>query len=209
VQGSFDERAKAQMTLMATEMGQSAAPMSEESDEALMVRICAGERLAFTALLDRHLKAVAGFAYRMLMDTAEAEDVAQETFLRLWRYRQKWRPEARLRTWLFRVARNLCIDRFRRKEVVTDQVPEQIDPRGGPSADLQRSQSAGLVNNAVALLPERQRTAISLVYHQDLSNIEAAGILGVSVDALESLLSRGRRSLKKRLEALKPHLVED
>jgi RNA polymerase sigma-70 factor (ECF subfamily) len=209
VLGDFDERTKAQMTLMATEMEQSATPMSDESDEALMVHICAGERLAFTALLDRHLKAVAGFAYRMLIDTAEAEDVAQETFLRLWRDRQKWRPEAKLQTWLFRVARNLCIDRFRRKEVVTDKVPEQIDPRDGPSADLQRSQSAGLVNNAVAQLPERQRAAIALIYHQDLSNIEAAGILGISVDALESLLSRGRRHLKKRLEALKPHLLEN
>jgi RNA polymerase sigma-70 factor (ECF subfamily) len=197
------------MTLMATESGQSSPPMSEESDEALMVRICADERLAFTALLDRHLKAVGRFAYRILMDTAEAEDVAQETFLKLWRYREKWRPEAKLRTWLFRVARNLCIDRFRRKEVVTEQVPEQVDPRGGPSADLQRSQSAGLVNNAVAQLPERQRAAISLVYHQYLSNIEAAGVLGVSVDALESLLSRGRRGLKKRLEDLKPHLLEE
>ncbi len=197
------------MTLMATELGQPEPSISEDSDEALMSRLRAGERLAFTALLERHLKAVAGFSFRMLGDTAEAEDVAQETFLRLWRYRQKWRPEAKLRTWLFRVARNLCIDRFRRKEIVTDQIPEQIDPRGGQSADLQQTQTAALVNSAMARLPERQRAAVALVYHQDLTNIEAAGILGVSVDALESLLSRGRRGLKKRLDGLKLYLLED
>ncbi len=197
------------MTLMAMEVESSEPTIQEDSDEALMGRIRAGDRPAFTLLLDRHLKAVAGFSYRMLMDAAEAEDVAQETFLRLWRYRDKWRPEAQLRAWLYRVARNLCIDRFRRREVVTDQIPEQEDPRGGPAADLQRSQMSRLLNNAMKLLPERQRAAITLVYHQELSNIEAAGILGVSVDALESLLSRGRRGLKNRLDGLQSHLLEE
>ena len=90
------------MTLMATEVESCEPPVPEESDEALMSRLRAGDRMAFTVLLDRHLKAVTGFSYRMLMDPAEAEDVAQETFLRLWRYRDNWRPEAKLRTWLFR-----------------------------------------------------------------------------------------------------------
>ena len=197
------------MTLMAVEVGSSEPTIQEGSDEALMRRIRAGDRPAFTVLLNRHLKAVTGFSYRMLMDAAEAEDVAQETFLRLWRYRDKWRPEAQLRTWLFRVARNLCIDRFRRRKVVTDQIPEQADPRGGPAADLERRQSSRLLNSAMKRLPERQRAAIALVYHQELSNIEAAGILGVSVDALESLLSRGRRGLKKRLSGLQLRQMEE
>ena len=195
--------------LMATEIDSSAATMSEESDESLMNRICAGERLAFTALLNKHLRAVSDFAYRMLLDRTEAEDVAQETFLRLWRYREKWRPEAKLRTWLFQVARNLCIDRFRRKKVYTNKFPDQIDPSDGPSVNLERKQSAKLVHDAVAQLPERQKTAISLVYYQELSNIEASKILCVSIDAFESLLSRGRRGLKKRLRDLNLHILEN
>jgi RNA polymerase sigma-70 factor (ECF subfamily) len=197
------------MTPVAIEVESPEPTIQEDSDEALMGRICSGDRPAFTLLLDRHLKAVTGFSYRMLGDAAEAEDVAQETFLRLWRYREKWRPEAQLRTWLYQVARNLCIDRFRRREVVTDQIPEQEDPRGGPAEDLQRSQVSQILNNAMKFLPERQRAAITMVYHQELSNIEAAETLGVSVDALESLLSRGRRGLKNRMNVLQSHLLEE
>ena len=197
------------MTRMAAEPESSEPPVPLESDESLMARLRAGERPPFDRLLDRHLAAVTGFSYRMLGDAAEAEDVAQETFLRLWRHRQTWRPRAQLRTWLFRVARNLCIDRFRRREVVTDRIPEIEDPRGGPAAQLQRRQIAALVTAAWTSLPERQRAAVSLVYHQELSNIDAAAVLDVSVDALESLLSRGRRGLKKRLDGLRPDVVGD
>ena len=183
------------------------AAAEPESDEALMLRLQGGDETAFNELLDRHLKPVAGFAYRMLGDAAEAYDVAQETFLRLWRFRAAWQPRAQLRAWLLRVARNLCVDRFRRREVVTDRMPEEIDLRIGPSGELQRKEAATLVGDALAGLPERQRAAIALVYYEGHSNTEAAKVLGVSVDALESLLARARRGMRRHLGSLRPYLV--
>jgi RNA polymerase sigma-70 factor (ECF subfamily) len=174
-----------------------------------MVRLRAGDAGAFGELIGRHLGAVAGFSFRMVGNAAEADDIAQETFLRLWRYRATWEPRAQLRTWLFRVARNLCIDRFRRREVVTDEIPEVADDRLSASGEVQRRQVERIVADALAALPERQRAAIGLVYYEGLSNIDAADVLDITVDALESLLARGRRSLRERLVDLRPHLGEE
>lgn len=193
-------------------MGQL-APMkalpAAESDDALMQRLKGGDGAAFGELLGRHAGAVAGFSYRMLGNAAEADDIAQEAFLRLWRGREKWEPRAQVRTWLLRVAHNLCIDRFRRREVVTNEFPEVADGRPSPAAELQSKQVGRIVLEALAALPERQRSAIGLVYYEGLSNVEAAEVLGVSIDALESLLSRGRRSLRHNLSHLHPHLGEE
>ncbi len=180
-----------------------------ESDDALMQRLKGGDGAAFGELLGRHTGAVAGYSYRMLGNAAEADDIAQETFLRLWRGREKWEPRAQVRTWLLRVAHNLCIDRFRRREVVIDEFLEVADGRPSPAAELQSKQVRRVVTTALAALPERQRSAIGLVYYEGLSNVEAAEVLGVSVDALESLLSRGRRSLRQNLSHLHPHLGKE
>ena len=180
-----------------------------ESDDALMQRLKGGDGAAFGELLGRHAGAVAGYSYRMLGNAAEADDIAQESFLRLWRGREKWEPRAQVRTWLLRVAHNLCIDRFRRREVVTSEFPEVADRRPSPAGELQRKQVGRIVVEALAARPERQRSAIGLVYYEGLSNIEAAEVLGVSIDALESLLSRGRRSLRQDLSHLHPHLGEE
>ncbi len=141
----------------------------------------------------------------MLNDAAEAEDVAQEAFLRIWRQAPKWTPgAAKFDTWLHRVALNLCYDRLRRRrERPTDEVPEQIDP--APLADRRlESRDTGLrVNAALAALPERQREAIVLCHYQEMGNIEAAAALQISVEALESLLSRGRRALRVALADLR------
>jgi len=178
-------------------------------DEALMERLRGGDAGAFGELIGRHLGAVAGFAYRMVGNAAEADDIAQETFLRLWRNRAVWEPRAQLRTWLFRVARNLCVDRFRRREVVTDEFPELADERRSASGEVQQRQVERIVAGALAALPERQRAAIGLVYYEGLSNIEAADVLGVSVEAIESLLARARRNLRESLRDLHPHLGEE
>lgn len=180
-----------------------------EPDETLMARLRADDSGAFGELMGRHLGAVAGFSYRMVGNAAEADDIAQETFLRLWHHRAAWEPRAQLRTWLLRIARNLCIDRFRRREVVTDEIPEVADERLPASGEVQRRQMERIVAHALAALPERQRAAIGLVYYEGLSNIEAADVLNVTVDALESLLARGRRSLRERLADLRPHLGEE
>lgn len=177
------------------------SPSSEREQEAeLMRRVADGDKGACRALVDRHLRSIVNFAYRMLGDLSEAEDVAQETFLRLWKTADRWEPKAKLTTWLHQVARNLCIDRLRsRRTVAMNQLPDHADPKPGASSQLEAQQRDHAVRQALSDLAERQQTAISLVYYQGLSNRDAAQIMGVEVDALESLLSRGRRNLRKML----------
>src|SRR5262249_1240552 len=137
-------------------------------------------------------------ARRMLADPHEAEDVAQEVFLRVWREAANWRPgQAKFVTWMHRVTLNLCYDRLRRRREIAD--PDAglavADPAPSASAAWLASQRAQRVQAALADLPERQRAAITLCHFEEMTNIEAAAALDVSVEALESLLSRGRRTL--------------
>jgi RNA polymerase sigma-70 factor (ECF subfamily) len=143
-----------------------------------------------------------GLARRMLGDAMEAEDVAQDVFLRVWREAPRWRPgQARFETWMHRVALNLCYDRLRRRREIPD--PEAglttVDPTPSAQAQLLARERAGRVRDAMAKLPERQRAAIALCHFQELTNIEAARVMDVSVEALESLLARARRALKASL----------
>ncbi len=168
----------------------------------------AGDREAFRQLLERHLGRIVAFAARVLSDRASAEDVAQETFLRLWTHASNWQPTARLSTWLHRVALNLCLDSLGRAgSVALDDIAEPTDP--GPSAveSMQARDIGRHVNTVLAQLPPQQRVAMTLCHYQGLRNAEAAGVMGVSVEALESLLARGRRTLRARLRALLPDLL--
>lgn len=172
-----------------------------DPDLALVRRIAVGDGPACAALLDRHLGRIVGLAWRMLGSRAEAEDVAQEVFLRAWQQAPAWQAgRARFATWLHRVAVNLCLDRLRRRrEVGLDAAG---DPPGGdphPGSALQRRAVSDRVAAALAELPERQRMAILLCHFQDLGNVEAAAVMEIGVDALESLLSRGRRKLRALL----------
>ena len=175
-----------------------------------MLRTGAGDREAFRQLLERHLGRTVAFAARVLGDRTSAEDVAQEAFLRLWTHAARWQPTARLSTWLHRVTLNLCLDRLgRAREVALDDIAEPRDP--GPSliASMQARDMGRHVNAALAELPAAQRVAITLCHYQGLRNVEAADVMGVSVEALESLLARGRRTLRTRLRDLLPDLLGD
>jgi RNA polymerase sigma-70 factor (ECF subfamily) len=145
-----------------------------------------------------YLPRILALATRMLGSAGEADDVAQETFLRIWTSAAKWRSgEARFSTWIHRVALNLCYDQLRRRrDVSADEPPEIEDAGPQPDARLTADERPGdRVERALQAIAPRQREAIVLVYYQGLSNIEAAEVMGLSVDALESLLARGRRSL--------------
>jgi RNA polymerase sigma factor (sigma-70 family) len=141
----------------------------------------------------------------MLGDSSEAEDAVQDAFTRLWTHAGRWRPgQAKFETWLYRVTLNKCFDRLRRKPVVPlDAALAVPDPAPGPSAALENAALSRQIEEALRALPERQRAAIQLCHYQECGNIEAAEILGISVEALESLLSRGRRTLRARLLHLK------
>jgi RNA polymerase sigma-70 factor (ECF subfamily) len=137
----------------------------------------------------------------MLGDATEAEDVAQEAFLRAWKQAPVWRPgAARFDTWLHRVTLNLCYDRLRRRrEIAIDPLPEPVDEGAAPDRGLHAADVGTRVAGALQALPDRQREAIALCHYQELGNIEAAALMGVTVEALEGLLTRGRRALRAAL----------
>lgn len=174
----------------------------DDPDASLLEKIAQGDQGACRDLVARHLKGTFALARRMLGNEADAEDVAQETFMRVWRHAGKWEPgRARFETWLYRVTLNLCYDRLRRRrEITVDVLPEVTDPALSVVEAHHRRDVAKAVEQAMKTLPERQRGAIVLCHYHGLSNVEAAAALEVSVEALESLLARGRRALRAALK---------
>jgi len=176
-----------------------------DPDAELLPRIARGDQSAIREMVARKLSRLLALGTRMLNDRGEAEDVAQETFLRVWKHAATWQNHAqsgsaKFDTWLHRVALNLCYDKLRsRPNYSNEDAPELIDPTLIPEARLDQSQQGDLVATALAMLPARQREALVLQYYQELSNIEAAQLMGISVEALESLLSRARRNMRTAL----------
>jgi RNA polymerase sigma factor (sigma-70 family) len=187
-------------------------PRLVDQEEARLMRaLAAGDRHASEALVTRHLARIVAFADRMLGDGAEAEDVAQEAFTRLWQQASRWDPaRARVATWLHRVASNLCIDRLRRRRTEPlDDATGTPDGGAGPAARASATELGAHVRAALAALPERQRTAVTLCHYQGMRQDEAAHVLDVSIDALESLLARGRRAMRERLRDVAADLLGD
>lgn len=176
------------------------------SDEELMAAVCAGDQEAYQILVRRHLRAINHYALRLLGNTGDAEDIAQETFLRLWLNAETWQPrKARLTTWLHRISHNLCIDHLRksgRMETGADLELEDkpcLSTQGSLSDETGIDSELELLQRALGKLPESQRSAIMLCHHSGFSNREAADIMGITVRALESLLARARRQLRQVL----------
>lgn len=190
----------------------AAPPLNDtlDSDETLVQRAGRGDRRAAQVLVERHTDKIYAVCFRMLGSQHAAEDAAQETFLRLWRHAAKWKPAgAKFETWLYRVAMNLCLDqlRKRKREAPEEAAPEQVDHAARPDDAFLAGEKRFLIDEALAQLPDRQRMALTLCHYQELSNIEAAKVMDVSVDALESLLARGRRGLRDRLSPLRQALT--
>jgi RNA polymerase sigma-70 factor (ECF subfamily) len=171
-----------------------------ESDGALMARVAAGDGAAFRLVVERHAAMVHALAWRML-GPADAEDVVQESFTRLWVNAKGWVPAGGgLGGWLRRVATNVCLDRLRKPRTVSDVLlGDHLDESPPADEALDAARRDAAVAAAVRALPDRQRAAIVLTYYEGVPNAEAASILGLGVKAVESLLVRARQALTDTL----------
>jgi len=179
------------------------AASAAESDPDLPVlqRIARGDAAACSVLLDRHLARLHALATRMLGSAEDADEVCQDAFVRAWRQAPHWKSGgARFSTWLHQVVLNLSRDRLRsrRATVPMEQLPEGAHEDTPEHAQGQRDRSL-MIRRAMEQLPARQREALLLCHFQGLTQTEAAAVLAVSVDALESLLARARRGLRDLL----------
>jgi RNA polymerase sigma-70 factor (ECF subfamily) len=175
----------------------------EEDDHSLMQRVAEGDAGAFRVLVERHTGALKAHATRMLHSASEAEEVVQDAYVKLWKHAPNYKPEAKLRTFVYGIVHNLCIDRLRaRKPQDQDALDHLVASEGRPSGELRELQLRSQVQREIAALPDRQRAALSLVHFEELTNVEAAKLLDVSVEALESLLARARRTLRERLAGI-------
>jgi len=173
----------------------------DDSDEALMARVAGGDERAFQLLSRRHLPAMLGLARRILGNAAEAEDVAQEAFMRVWTHAPRWQPLAKFRTWLTRVVINLCLDRKRRAPwVELETAGDIVDPAPGAGEKTEDDERERMLAAAIEKLPIRQRSAIVLTYGDGMSNAQVAEILDTSVSAVETLLVRAKQNLRRALE---------
>lgn len=178
--------------------------LSEVSDEALLVLYANGDSSGARLLTLRLVPRILGYAARLLNDRAEAEDVAQEAMLRLWRVAPDWRQgEAKISTWLYRVTTNLCTDRLRlrmrRNVVALDDAPDMADVAPGAVAVLIEADRMAALNAALTSLPDRQREAVVMRHIEGLSNPEIADVMDIGIEAVESLISRGKRALVANL----------
>ncbi len=182
--------------------------LADQPDDALLAAYGRGERVAARILAERFLPRLYGHAMRMLNDRAEAEDVAQEAMLRLWKIAPAWRQgEAKVSTWLYRVVANLCTDRLRRRRGVgLDSIAEPADDAASAEDGLVRAQRVAALQEALMRLPARQRQAVVLRHVEGLSNPEIAAVMEVSVEAVESLNARGKRALAKALAGRREEL---
>ncbi len=177
----------------------------------LLSRIAGGDEAAFATLVDRFLPGVFRYAFSFLKAHGPAEDIAQEAFFRLWKASASWNPDVSAHRWLLKVTRNLCIDELRRKrphepeDDAIDEIPSQSQTQ---EALLSQKDVGQHLEQALLLLPTRQREALWLTYYEDMSGAEAASVMTITVDALESLLARGRKNMRHHLMKLKTALME-
>jgi RNA polymerase sigma-70 factor, ECF subfamily len=190
-------------------------PPNLDPDAALMLRVKQGDTTAFTELVEKYKQPVMNLAYRTVRDATEAEDLAQNVFVQVYKSAGRYKSTAKFSTWLFTIARNLCLNEIRRRsrhpaESLDATHPEQEDQplqqfedkkTFSPPESLLHGELAQNIDRALADLPESQRAAILLCRQDELSYEEIAEVLGCSVSATKSLIHRGRETLKERLKA--------
>jgi RNA polymerase sigma-70 factor, ECF subfamily len=174
--------------------------LHSESDADLLAAAVRRDAQAFGKLIAKYHGLVFRIVWRITNGNAEAEDIAQEAFLKLWNNPSQLREAGALKGWLARVAHNLAMDWFRRRNhgASLDQI-DVADQRPSAEENMSRDWVTQRINSAVAKLPERQKQVVTLVHFEQFSQAEAARVMELSSDALESLLARARRALKENL----------
>jgi len=192
-------------------------PINPDPDAALMLRVKRGDDAAFAELVEKYKQPVMNLVYRTLRDATEAEDLAQNVFLQVHKSAHRYEATARFSTWLFTIARNLCLNEIRRRtrhpadslestqQENEDQPARQFEDvkTALPQDALLQRELEQKIEQALAELPETQRTAILLCRRDNLSYEDIAEIIGCSLSATKSLIHRGRETLKQKL---KPYL---
>lgn len=169
-----------------------------------MLAVAKGDLDAFNEVVRRHQRFAWGIAYRFLGDPEAAEDLVQETFIRVLKAASRYKPSANFRTYLYQIVSRLCIDRARKKRpIFTDRLPELVDASPGPVASLVSKERETEIRKALDDLPPRQRMAIILRYYEGLSYADIARTLGITVKAVERLLGRARATLQSTLSHIK------
>lgn len=190
---------------------------SQDPDAALMLRVKRGDAAAFEELVDKYKQPVINLLYRALPDASEAEDLAQSVFLQVYKSAHRYRPSAKFSTWLFTIARNLCLNEIRRRSrhpADSLDAPHlehgqearlQVREVSGPAPDvaLVQEELQQKVELAISQLPENQRIAILLCREEEVSYESIAEVLHCSLSATKSLIHRARETLKQKL---KPYL---
>lgn len=175
------------------------------SDQQLMLQVADGDLEAYGELVRRHQQTAWRVAYRLLGDPAEAEDAAQQAFLKIFEAASRYRPTAAFSTYLYRVVTRHCLDRMEKKKpLYVDELPPCKDDRQGPRALLESRQRRRQIRESIEELPRRQRTAIVLFHFEGLSYDEIAESMECSRKAVERLLARGRSRLASVLTPLSP-----
>lgn len=181
---------------------------NKETDNVLLASFANGDRKAAQQLTERLMPKIHAHAYYRLGNIADAEDVTQEAFLRLWQFAPRWEQgNAHVSTWLYRVVSNLCKDRYRRPKIEDlDVAKEPTDEAQSPADKIDDHYRQKALYGAMSLLPENQRLAVQFRHIDELTNPEIAEIMGLSVEAVESLTARGKRKLMEVLASYKTEL---
>jgi RNA polymerase sigma-70 factor (ECF subfamily) len=172
-----------------------------DEDSELLDRLAADDEAAFRMLVERHIDRAYAIALRIVGNAADAEDVVQDTMLKIWSHRGRWQHgRAKFSTWLYRVISNRCIDLRRKpRNENVETVPEVADSQPGAVEVIERNQLNDMLELAMQRLPEQQRVAVILSYHENMSNGEIAQVMDTTIAAVESLLKRGRQQLRQLL----------
>lgn len=174
---------------------------SRSEDHRLFLQIAEGDPKAFRRLVDQHARPLVTYLTRLMNNQHEAEEIAQEVFVRVWQNADEFKSTFRASTWLHRIGHNLAVDQLRRRKGCTE-FDAELDPAPisqQPLPLMEQKQRATSLHVVLDALPLRQKMAMLLKYEQDFSNPEIASVLNLSVDAVESLLSRAKRELKDQL----------